>query len=896
VSEQTDSLDTSIRGDPASVAGHSEPPYHSRRQLAISIAAAAASTARVPAVHVTPSTPFALIGLDSAGTIELAAALEDALGLEIPPELVAECPNAWKLAARIGAIRGALQARSLHDDPFERMLLDAVLPADIQPAEASALSRSAGLRSARRLLLTGATGFLGSWLARELLHGSQATVLCLVRRGQDDPRARLWESLARTGIDAVTFADRVVTIAGDLSQPSLGLSPSAFEALGREVDAICHAGATVNWVSPYAALRAANVESTRDLLRLAVRRAVPFHFVSSLSVCYSTMAPALTGEEFDPLPKIRGLHLGYAQTKVVAEALVREAGRRGLLISIYRSSFISGHSQTGAFNHDDIIRRMVSGCVRMRTAPDLDWTLDCLPVEVTARYILRESDRRGAIHLAHGTPRHWRECVLWMRLYGYDVRLVPYHAWLRQLDRETDAAADRSHPLRPLRSFFLNRPPDAHGLSLPELMLEAGRAFRVNARPDPPLDAALLQTYFDAFVTAGALPATAASGGATPAREPDTALFSAALNATVSDAQSLGRLSDHSIVSELTSWRSGRPTGLFRYRLRIDNGPWQGERDVVVKIKPADRDTIAVGEALARLCDEHVGEAYARWAHRIGFTAAHIRELAIYEQRDPRFTSHAPAVLGTVAADGTWTVVLDQITDALLHDSADRPQDWTADSIDCAIRGLSALQAIWYNREAELRALPWIGYVPSATDMAEMTDLWRGLAAHAAPRFSAWADPAIGSLQRRLIDRVERWWPSLDALPRTLIHNDFNPRNICIRPHADGPRLSVYDWELATVGAPQHDLAELLCFVLTSDATDADIDGWIERHRSNSVRETGQSIARREWEQGFRASLYDLMLNRFPMYALVHRVRPQSFLPRTVRTWRRLYQRFPLDA
>ena len=40
--------------------------------------------------------------------------------------------------------------------------------------------------------------------------------------------------------------------------------------------------------------------------------------------------------------------------------------------------------------------------------------------------------------------------------------------------------------------------------------------------------------------------------------------------------------SDHSIISELTAWRSGRATGLFR------------ERDTVVKVKARESDVSSV--------------------------------------------------------------------------------------------------------------------------------------------------------------------------------------------------------------------------------------------------------------------------------------------------------------
>lgn len=822
-------------------------------------------------------TSFELLGLDSLATIELAAALEAELGCTLPADALAECRNVRSLAERI-ARDGITRPR---DDPFEQMFVDAVLPDDVRPEARS--TATVDLRQTRTILLTGATGFLGGALLNELLAHTPSTVVCLVR---DAATARFGRS------------DRIRVVQGDLSHPRLGLSVERFEHLAGEIDAVVHCGAAVNWVFSYAGLRAANVLGTLELLRLACRGGAAFHFVSSLSVCYPVDGPREVDERFDALTHLRGVHLGYAQTKVVAEALVREAGTRGLPIRIYRPALISGHSVSGAYNRDDLIATLVRGCVSMRTAPDLDWKLDALPVDTVARSIVELSKEDGLVpHIAHPRPRHWRECVLWMRMRGYDVRLISYPAWARQLEREV--AKDTQHPLRPLRSFFSSRPSGGRGLTLPELYEERRRT---SARSDatqarlatsrvvcPPLDAMLLETYFDAFIRKGDLPPVGPTFGSGVLPTPLPTLILDTLRESghrVQDVEVLSTGSDHSIVSELTAWRSRRPTGLFRTRLTLEGGERQ---EVMVKLKAADEDVIAVGEALADVVDPGVGDAYRRWRRQVGFVASHRREVAIFREGDPRFRAHTPKVFATVADDqaGIWMIVQEYIADARLIDSAHDDARWAAPDIAAAIDGLARLQSIWFGRDRELLVQPWIGHVHTSASMREMADLWAALAQHAAPFFSSWADPDLTVIHRRLVDDLPNWWNAFDASPRSLIHNDFNPRNICLR--GDGSRLCAYDWELATIGAPQRDLAEFLCFVLP--ATDAkEVTRWVEHHRQLLQRDTGADLDPEVWNQGFRSSLYDLLVNRLSIYAMVNRVRPQPFLPRVIRTWREMYR------
>jgi aminoglycoside phosphotransferase (APT) family kinase protein len=103
-------------------------------------------------------------------------------------------------------------------------------------------------------------------------------------------------------------------------------------------------------------------------------------------------------------------------------------------------------------------------------------------------------------------------------------------------------------------------------------------------------------------------------------------------------------------------------------------------------------------------------------------------------------------------------------------------------------------------------------------------------------------------------------------------------------------RLCVYDWELATCGIPQHDLAELLCFTWHNAMTDEDLVSLLSTYREALCMTTGEEIDPAGWQQGFRLSLRYLLISRLPLYTLMHFFRPLDYLPRVMHNWMCLYE------
>jgi len=788
----------------------------------------------------------------------------------------------------------------------ELMRRDAVLPADIRP------DPGATGPGPRAVLLTGGTGFLGRYLLRELLASGDRTLFCLVRAADHEAaRSRLLSALNAAGAGLGELPPAIRVVPGDVTASRFGLDEADYDRLAGEIGGIYHCAAEVNWARGYRHLYRTNVFPVQETVRLACRGSLKrIYFVSTIGVCFASGAPPRVDEDTDMMPYAEHMPLGYAQSKCVAEALLRQAAARGVPVSVVRPGLISGDSASGASNDSDILCALLERCVATGSAFDIDWLMDCVPVDFVARVLHRlgETPRPDweVLHLVHDQGRHWREVLLWMNLYGYPIRLEPEDAWVaRNFDR-----AGRRDRLFGYRRFFRGMPGSPAAAAPYRSYLAAAQervdGTRTRRRLDelglcvPHLDSALLHNYFTHYVSTGVLPRSSRTVVAPPGPERHRDLVEELLRGHVaaSGAELVSVVerpfgSSNSILNEISSIRLGSRVGMHRYEAVAREYGRGVTRRIQVLLKSKAEDSLIedLMTEVAGLYDADLGRQCERFKTQLGFSGCHERELKLYELDDARLRRHTPACYGTSRDpdNGVWSLALELLPDAEQLDAEVACGGWSDRHVATAIAGLAEIHAIGYGREHEIGRLPWLAPEMTTERMQEMTPFWIRLATCSDHAFSTWAGYALLPLQRRLIATLAHWWPRMLGMPRTLIHNDFNPRNLVLRRARQGQVLCAFDWELATVGLPQHDLAELLCFVLHENVTAVRVGHYVESHRLALERASGVRIDRAAWREGFRLSLQHLLIDRLPMYAVIHRFKPQAYLPRVVRSWPRLY-------
>jgi glutamate racemase len=459
------------------------------------------------------------LGGDSISSVRLVNRIGELLGVELPVRLVFEWQTVAELAPAVEEIQQSGRQTTDTVDLAAEVVLDpavtasAALPAD--PARSVV---------PRNVLLTGATGFLGAFLLRELLDRTDATVHCLVRAATaQEAQARLRRALEGHRLWDEALRARIVALPGDLEAPLLGLSPETFDQLGREIDVIHHNGARVNLVAPYARLKAANVLGTQEILRLAAaHRVKPVHYVSTGSVVLAADGNPRVVAEDRKLAAGSVMNNGYARSKWVAEGLLELAAARGIPVSVHRPGRVSGHTGTGAGGTDDAFWHFIRASVEIGAVPDPadagSWgtEVDLVPVDYVAGALVHLASRPEAIghthHLVMPRTTPIVAVIDALRAFGYRLDTVPAAEWLRRLEAEAARSSGGSAASVAVLAAAATDLPDTSGIRFDDANTSAGLAgSRIKC---PRIGRQTLTRYLRYFTETGFLPT--AEGLGTP--------------------------------------------------------------------------------------------------------------------------------------------------------------------------------------------------------------------------------------------------------------------------------------------------------------------------------------------------------------------------------------------
>ncbi len=461
--------------------------------------------------YVGPDDNFFELGGNSIAAAQLLAKVRASLGIMITQvrpliRLLLDDATLRGFAAAVESARTGTFSEG--DTKAVDFVAEAVLDVPIQRTP----PKPASWQEPANIFLTGATGFLGIYLLRELLATTEATVHCLVRA---DDHAHAMDRIQanalhyfRNDLAEYRNSGRISTIPGDLVEPRLGLSEEEFDRLARLVDVVHHPGGLVNFIYPYSHMRAANVEGTREIIRMAARyRNAPVHYTSTMAVVsgFGTAGIRHVTEQ-TPANYFDHLSVGYVESKWVAEEMLQNAAKEGLPVAIYRAADISGDRKTGAWNTATEMCAMKRFIVDTGTAPSAQLPLDYTPVDCFAAavtHIARRTLPTGKVyHLTNPGKVNIAVLTGRLRAHGHNIREVSWNEWLDQIVKI--AVEQPDHPMTPFAPLFIDRC-STGVMSVAEMYLEStfpvftrdnvDAALRDSGIEIPPVDGEMLDRY-----------------------------------------------------------------------------------------------------------------------------------------------------------------------------------------------------------------------------------------------------------------------------------------------------------------------------------------------------------------------------------------------------------------
>ena len=318
----------------------------------------------------------------------------------------------------------------------------------------------------QNVLLTGATGFLGSRILYKLCLQDNIRRIILHVRGQNSEHAlhRVVRSAKSAGWWAEKYLGKLEAWIGDLAKPKLGLDSNQWRRLcgyglpAERITAVIHNGAAVNWNASFQSLQAINVDSTVDLVRAASQSAALTDFV------YVSGGQRLRISQDDDkeIAEEVARSNGYAQSKFLAELIVKnyaqEMASHQQRISIIKPGYIIGTPEEGIANIDDFIWRLTASCVDIKgyNAMDANSWLFISDVDRVAAAIseccspteLAQARTANVVKILDGMPvsRFWG--ILKHGL-GYELHPLDSQSWADRTYKRIEERGER-HQLWPL--------------------------------------------------------------------------------------------------------------------------------------------------------------------------------------------------------------------------------------------------------------------------------------------------------------------------------------------------------------------------------------------------------------------------------------------------------------
>lgn len=308
------------------------------------------------------------------------------------------------LAALEAATVIGIQAQDIYEHPTVEQLEQAMLMCEQAASQEEYVDVNALIRNNSNLfypiepdyiLLTGATGFLGAHVLREL-ERRQLNVVCLVRN-EERLRPALKNYFPK---EYEEFTYKVIK--GDIETPHFGLTEEEYNKLVSRVNMVIHTAANVHHAGHYADLERTNVIGTQNVIDFCKDADAVLQYTSTASVngagTVMQSNPEATFNEFNLDIGQNYMQNVYIHSKFKAEERVLLARADGLKANIFRIGNLTWRMKDGKFQKNAQENGFLHRCRGLFKMGMYSQELAAYPIDFTAVDECADAYVRLAMH------------------------------------------------------------------------------------------------------------------------------------------------------------------------------------------------------------------------------------------------------------------------------------------------------------------------------------------------------------------------------------------------------------------------------------------------------------------------------------------------------------------
>jgi len=272
---------------------------------------------------------------------------------------------------------------------------------------------------------------------------------------------------------------------------------------------------------------------------------------------------------------------------------------------------------------------------------------------------------------------------------------------------------------------------------------------------------------------------------------------------------------------------------------------------LLIKSKPTTEETIKGLHLMAASVDPSLSDLITIHKEKLEYFNNHQKELDLPQFLSENNFRNIPAFYGTYKNESREIYFLIQEhlkeEEIELIDSENSPHKWFSERIILAISAIHKAHEIFKKRNndgiIEFDLLQSIALYKKTIGICKKME----------------KSSKYSILDEYLNDLVKS--KTIFKVQKTVIHNDFNPRNVILRKNGE---ICIYDWELAVKNFPHRDIVEFLSFTLNQNFSKEELFSYLKYHYS--ISQKNNEIGWEEWKEIYVYSLKEFLITRISFY------------------------------